>query len=43
MERGGENYFIKIQSENVKMIWNIRLFIFCITYDFPKCDGFTVL
>ena len=35
--------FIKIQSENMKMTWNIRLFIFCMIYNFPKCDGFTVL
>ena len=30
VEWGGENcdFFIKIQSENVKMTWNIRLFIF---------------
>ena len=35
--------FIKIQSENIKITWNIRLFIFCIICNFSKCDGFTVL
>ena len=35
-------YFIKIQSKNMKMNWNIRLLIFCMTYNFVKCDGFTV-
>ena len=35
--------FIKIQSENMKMIWNIRLFIFCMICNFFKCDGLTVL
>ena len=35
--------FIKIQSENMKMAWNIRLFIFCIICNFSKCDEFTVL
>ena len=35
--------FIKIQSENIKMTWNIRLFIFYMIYNFYKCDGFTVL
>ena len=35
--------FIKIESENMKMIWNIELFIFCMIYDFSKRDGFTVL
>ena len=35
--------FIKIQSENIKMTWNIRFFIFCMTSNFFKCDGFTVL
>ena len=34
--------FIKIQSENMKMTWNIGLFIFCMIYNFSKCDGFTV-
>ena len=32
--------FIKIQSENMKMTWNI---IFCMIYNFSKCVGFTVL
>ena len=35
--------FIKIQSENLKMTWNISLFIFYMIYNFSKCDGFTVL
>ena len=35
--------FIKIQSENMKMTWNISLFIFCMIYICSKCDGFTVL
>ena len=36
-------YFIKIQSENMKLIWNIRLLIFCMICNSFKCDGFTVL
>ena len=35
--------FIEIQSENMKMNWSIRLFIFCMICSFSKCDGFTVL
>ena len=35
--------FIKIQSENLKMIWNISLFMFCMVCNFSKCEGFTVL
>ena len=35
--------FIKIQSENMKMNWNINLFIFCMIYNSCKCDVFTVL
>ena len=35
--------FIKIQSENMKMIWNITFFIFFMTCNFFKCDGCTVL
>ena len=35
--------FIKIQSENMKMTWNISLFIFCMICKFSKCDDFTVL
>ena len=35
--------FIKIQIENMRMTWNIRLFIFCMIRSFFKCDGFTVL
>ena len=34
--------FIKIQSENMKMTWNIRFFIFSMICNFFKCDGFTV-
>ena len=34
--------FIKIQSENMKLTRNIRLFIFCMICNFFKCDGFTV-
>ena len=35
--------FIKTRSKNMKMTWDIRLFIFCIIYNFFKCKGFTVL
>ena len=35
--------FIRIQTENMKMTWNISLFIFCMIFNFFKCDGFTVL
>ena len=35
--------FIRIQSENMKMTWNISLFICCMIFSFSKCDGFTVL
>ena len=35
--------FIKIQSENMKMTWNISLFVFCIIWNFSECDGFTVM
>ena len=35
--------FIKTQSKNMKMAWNIRLFIFRIICNFSKCDDFTVL
>ena len=35
-------WFIKIQSENVKMTWSNSSFIFCMVYNFCKCDGFTV-
>ena len=31
----------QIQLENMKMTWNIKLFIFCMI--FFKCDGFKVL
>ena len=33
--------FMKIQSENIKITWNIILFIFCMIYSFSKCEGFT--
>ena len=36
-------WLIRIQSENMKMTWNIRLFIFCMICNFFKCDGSTVL
>ena len=35
-------HFIKIQSENMKMTWNIILFIFCMICNFSKCDNFIV-
>ena len=35
--------FIKIQLENMKRTWNIRFFIFCMTCNFFKRDGFIVL
>ena len=35
--------FIKIQSENMTMTWNICLFIFSMICHFSKCDGVTVL
>ena len=34
---------LKIQSENMKMTWNIKFFIFCMLSNFFKWDGFTVL
>ena len=35
--------FIKIQSENMMITWGIiRLFIFCMTCNFFKRDGFTI-
>ena len=36
-------YFVKTQSENMKMTKNISLFIFCMICNFCKCDGCTVL
>ena len=46
-KRGGENYDLLYQNlkiyQNMKMTWNIRLFVFCMIYHFYKCDGFTVL
>ena len=43
--RGWNNMisFIKIQSENMKMTWNIRISKFCMICNFFKCDGVTVL
>ena len=35
--------FIKIQSDNMKMTWNIRLFILYMICNFFKRDGFIVL
>ena len=35
--------FFKIRSENIKMTWDIRLFISSMTSNFFKCDSFTVL
>ena len=35
--------FIKIQSEIMKMTWNISLYIVCMICHFSKCDDFTVL
>ena len=32
---------IRIQSENMKMSGNIRLFAFCLIVNFIKCDAFT--
>ena len=34
--------FYKIKSENMKMTWNIRFFIFCMISNFYKCDDFIV-
>ena len=33
----------KIQLENMKMTGNISLFTSCLSCNFSKCDGFTVL
>ena len=33
-------YFIKIQSENMKITWEIRFFIFCMICNFFRYDGF---
>ena len=35
--------FINIHSENMEMTWNIRLLVFCIIYNFFKCNGVRVL
>ena len=34
--------FTKIQSEKMKMTWRISLFIFYMTCNFSKCDGFII-
>ena len=34
-------FFIKIQSENIKMTGNIRFFMFCMICNFLKCGNFT--
>ena len=36
-------YFIKIQSENMKMTWNISLFIFSVICNFFRCDDFLII
>ena len=36
-------WFIKTQSENTKMTWNISLYIVCMICNFLKFDSFTVL
>ena len=46
VERGqGETmiYFIKIQSENMTMTWNISLFIFSVICNFFRCDDFLII
>ena len=35
--------FIKIQTENMKTTWNMRLYMFCMICNFSKYDGFIVL
>ena len=35
--------FIKIQPKNIKITWNISLFILRVICSFTKYDGFTVL
>ena len=44
-ESGGEIFDLlyQIQSQNMKMNSDIRLFIFCMICNFSKCDSFTVL
>ena len=32
--------FVKIQSENMTVTWNISLFTFCMICNFSKCDVF---
>ena len=44
-EKSRENHDLlgKIQLENMKMTRNIRFFIFCMIFNFFKCDNFIVL
>ena len=41
--KGEEGRFFKIQSESMKMAWNISPFKCFMIYNFSKCNGFTVL
>ena len=41
--RGKYDLYIKLQSENMKMTWDIRLIIFCMIFIFFKCNGLAVL
>ena len=36
-------FFIKVQSEIMKMTWSISLYIFYMICNFSKYDGFTIL
>ena len=36
-------YFIKIQSENMTMTWNISLFIFSVICNFFRYDDFLII
>ena len=36
-------FYIKVQSENMKITWNISFFIFCMICNFFKCNGLRVL
>ena len=42
-DRGNYDFLYKNSVTNMKMTWNIRFFIFCMTCNFFECDGFTVL
>ena len=44
-ERDGENYDLLYQNsiKNMKMTWNTRFLIFCMTCNFSKCNDFTIL